>query len=86
MGTCPGIENYSRHIDGRKPGEPPNTLINFFPDDFLMVIDESQNPHLLELGGIGRFEMTEKQLPKIACPVENEPLPQASGPRQTPMI
>jgi len=41
MGTCPGIENYSRHIDRREPGEPPHTLIEFFPDDFLHFIDES---------------------------------------------
>ncbi|MER2225691.1 MAG: excinuclease ABC subunit UvrB [Carnobacterium sp.] len=41
MGYCSGIENYSRHMDGRKPGEAPYTLIDFFPDDFLIVIDES---------------------------------------------
>ena len=41
MGFCPGIENYSRHLDQRKAGEPPNTLIDYFPDDFLLVIDES---------------------------------------------
>ncbi len=41
LGYCPGIENYSRHLDGRKPGEPPCTLIDYFPKDFLMVIDES---------------------------------------------
>lgn len=41
MGFCSGIENYSRHIDGRKPGEPPYTLIDYFPDDFVCFIDES---------------------------------------------
>jgi len=41
MGFCNGVENYSRHLDGRAPGEPPNTLIDYFPDDFLCVIDES---------------------------------------------
>ena len=41
MGFCSGIENYSRHIDGRSPGEPPFTLIDYFPDDFLCIIDES---------------------------------------------
>lgn len=40
-GYCPGIENYSRYFSGRKPGEEPFTLLNFFPDDFLMFIDES---------------------------------------------
>ena len=41
IGFCNGIENYSRHIDGRQPGEPPNTLLDYFADDFLVVIDES---------------------------------------------
>ena len=41
VGMCPGIENYSRHIDGRQAGQRPYTLIDYFPDDFLMIIDES---------------------------------------------
>lgn len=41
MGYCNGIENYSRHLDGRKPGEPPFTLIDYFPQDMLCIIDES---------------------------------------------
>jgi len=41
MGYCSGIENYSRHLDGRLPGQPPSVLIDYFPSDFLMVIDES---------------------------------------------
>lgn len=41
IGFCSGIENYSRHLTGRKPGEPPYTLLDFFPDDWLLVIDES---------------------------------------------
>jgi excinuclease ABC subunit B len=41
MGFCSGIENYSRHLSGRKPGEPPPTLIDYFPQDFLIVLDES---------------------------------------------
>jgi excinuclease ABC subunit B len=41
VGYCNGIENYSRHIDGRGPGEAPSTLINFFPDDYLLIVDES---------------------------------------------
>ena len=41
IGFCQGIENYSRHITGRKPGEKPYTLMDFFPDDYLMIIDES---------------------------------------------
>lgn len=41
IGFCQGIENYSRHISGRKPGSPPFTLIDYFPDDYLLIIDES---------------------------------------------
>ncbi|MBN1394406.1 MAG: excinuclease ABC subunit UvrB [Pirellulales bacterium] len=41
MGYCPGIENYSRPLSGRKPGTPPDTLFSFFPDDFLLFVDES---------------------------------------------
>ena len=41
VGVCPGIENYSRHFDGREKGTPPHTLLDFFPDDFLLVLDES---------------------------------------------
>jgi excinuclease ABC subunit B len=40
-GTCPGIENYSRHLDGRNPGERPGCLLDYFPRDFLLVVDES---------------------------------------------
>ena len=41
VGYCQGIENYSRHFDGRKPGEPPYVLLDYFPDDYLLVLDES---------------------------------------------
>ena len=41
MGYCNGIENYSRHLSGRAPGEPPPTLIDYFPKDFLLIVDES---------------------------------------------
>lgn len=41
VGYCTGIENYSRYFDGRKPGDPPFTLLDYFPDDYLMIIDES---------------------------------------------
>lgn len=41
FGVCPGIENYSRHLDGRSPGERPYTLFDYFPDDFLLIVDES---------------------------------------------
>ncbi|MGD2249627.1 MAG: excinuclease ABC subunit UvrB [Candidatus Methanofastidiosia archaeon] len=41
IGYCPGIENYSRHFDGRAPGEPPYTLMDYFPENYLLIIDES---------------------------------------------
>ncbi len=41
VGYCPGIENYSRHMDGREPGSPPHTLLSFFPQDYLLFVDES---------------------------------------------
>jgi excinuclease ABC subunit B len=41
IGTCSGVENYSRHLDGREEGSPPNCLLDYFPEDFLVVIDES---------------------------------------------
>ncbi|HKK08750.1 MAG TPA: helicase-related protein, partial [Gemmatimonadota bacterium] len=41
IGVCPGIENYSRHLDGRRPGERPYCLLDYFPDDFLVIVDES---------------------------------------------
>jgi len=41
VGSCSGIENYSRHIDGREQGSPPNTLLDYFPEDFVLVVDES---------------------------------------------
>ena len=41
MGRCKGIENYSRHLSGRAPGEPPPTLIDYFPKDYLLLVDES---------------------------------------------
>src|SRR5579875_83331 len=50
VGSCSGIENYSRHIDGRSPGEPAFTLLDFFPDDYLLVIDESHQETLIEHG------------------------------------
>ncbi|HBR18545.1 MAG: excinuclease ABC subunit B [Deltaproteobacteria bacterium RIFCSPLOWO2_12_FULL_43_16] len=51
MGYCSGIENYSRHLSGRLPGEPPYTLIDYFPEDFILVIDES-HISIPQIGGM----------------------------------
>ena len=60
FGVCPGIENYSRHIDGRKPGETPYTLFDYFPDDFLMIIDES-HVSLPQIRGMFNGDRARKQ-------------------------
>jgi excinuclease ABC subunit B len=60
IGFCRGIENYSRHIAGRKEGEPPTTLLDYFPKDFLLVVDES-HVTLSQLGGMYRGDRARKQ-------------------------
>ncbi len=60
MGFCPGIENYSRHLTGRAIGEPPPTLINYFPDDFLLFIDES-HVTVPQIGGMYRGDRSRKE-------------------------
>jgi len=59
-GTCPGIENYSRHLDGRAVGEPPATLLNYFPEDFLLVVDESHQS-IPQVGGMYRGDRARKE-------------------------
>jgi excinuclease ABC subunit B len=60
MGFCPGIENYSRHLDGRSPGEPPHTLLDYFPEDYLLFIDES-HVTVPQIGGMYRGDVSRKQ-------------------------
>jgi excinuclease ABC subunit B len=60
FGFCPGIENYSRHLDGRQAGEPPSTLLDFFPDDFVMIIDES-HIGVSQIGGMFRGDRARKE-------------------------
>ncbi len=60
FGYCHGIENYSRHLSGRLPGEPPFTLIDYFPDDMLMVIDES-HATVPQIGGMYEGDRSRKQ-------------------------
>jgi excinuclease ABC subunit B len=59
-GICQGIENYSRHLDGRAPGQPPATLLHYFPDDFLLVVDES-HVAIPQAGGMYRGDRARKQ-------------------------
>ena len=60
MGFCPGIENYSRHFDGRAPGQPPYTLLDYFPEDYLLVIDES-HVTVPQIGGMYRGDRSRKE-------------------------
>jgi excinuclease ABC subunit B len=60
VGFCSGIENYSRHIDGRGPGTPPNCLLDYFPEDFLLVIDES-HVTVPQIGGMYEGDMSRKR-------------------------
>jgi len=60
LGFCSGIENYSRHIDGRAPGDPPNCLLDYFPEDFLTVIDES-HATVPQIGGMYEGDASRKR-------------------------
>lgn len=60
IGSCSGVENYSRHIDGRGPGTPPHTLLDYFPDDFLLIIDES-HVTVPQLGAMFEGDMSRKR-------------------------
>ena len=78
MGFCPGIENYSRHLTGRQPGEPPPTLINYFPDDYLLVIDES-HVTVPQIGGMYRGDRSRKETLvdfgfRLPSAIDNRPL------------
>lgn len=78
IGYCSGIENYSRHLDGRLPGQPPYTLLDYFPDDFLTVIDES---HITvpQLDGMYKGDRSRKDKLveygfRLPCARDNRPL------------
>jgi excinuclease ABC subunit B len=78
MGFCPGIENYSRHLDGRSPGEPPHTLLDYFPEDYLLFIDES-HVTVPQIGGMYRGDVSRKQTLveygfRLPCALDNRPL------------
>jgi excinuclease ABC subunit B len=60
IGTCSGIENYSRHLDGREPGSAPHCLLDYFPEDFVLVIDES-HVTVPQIGGMYEGDMSRKR-------------------------
>ncbi|HEX2088742.1 MAG TPA: excinuclease ABC subunit UvrB [Actinomycetota bacterium] len=78
VGFCSGIENYSRHIDGRAPGSPPYTLLDYFPDDYLVVLDES-HVTVPQLHGMYEGDMSRKRTLvdygfRLPSAVDNRPL------------
>jgi len=78
LGYCNGIENYSRHLDGRMPGEPPYTLLNYFPDDIIVVIDESHMT-VPQIGGMFKGDRSRKDKLidygfRLPCARDNRPL------------
>ncbi|MQA76913.1 MAG: excinuclease ABC subunit UvrB [Streptosporangiales bacterium] len=78
IGSCSGIENYSRHIDGREPGSSPNCLLDFFPEDFLLVLDES-HVSVPQIGGMYEGDMSRKRTLvdhgfRLPSAVDNRPL------------
>jgi excinuclease ABC subunit B len=78
LGFCSGIENYSRHVDGRQPGEPPYTLLDYFPQDWLCVIDES-HVTVPQIHGMYEGDMTRKRTLvefgfRLPSAVDNRPL------------
>jgi excinuclease ABC subunit B len=78
VGSCSGIENYSRHIDGREAGSPPNTLLDYFPEDFLLVIDESHNT-VPQIGAMYEGDVSRKRVLvehgfRLPSAIDNRPL------------
>jgi len=78
VGSCSGIENYSRHIDGRAAGSPPNTLLDYFPEDFVLVIDESHNT-VPQIGAMYEGDVSRKRVLvehgfRLPSAIDNRPL------------
>ncbi len=78
VGSCSGIENYSRHIDGREQGSPPNTLLDYFPEDFLLVIDESHST-VPQIGAMYEGDVSRKRVLvehgfRLPSAIDNRPL------------
>src|SRR5487761_1632276 len=78
VGSCSGIENYSRHIDGREQGSPPNTLLDYFPEDFLLVVDES-HVTVPQIGAMYEGDVSRKRVLvdhgfRLPSAIDNRPL------------
>jgi len=78
VGSCSGIENYSRHIDGREAGSPPNTLLDYFPEDFVLVVDESHQT-VPQIGAMYEGDVSRKRVLvehgfRLPSAIDNRPL------------
>jgi len=78
VGSCAGIENYSRHIDGREAGSPPNTLLDYFPEDFVLVVDESHQT-VPQIGAMYEGDVSRKRMLvdhgfRLPSAIDNRPL------------
>jgi excinuclease ABC subunit B len=78
VGSCSGIENYSRHIDGREQGSPPNTLLDYFPEDFVLVVDESHQT-VPQIGAMYEGDVSRKRVLvdngfRLPSAIDNRPL------------
>ena len=78
VGSCSGIENYSRHIDGREVGSPPNTLLDYFPEDFMLVVDESHST-VPQIGAMYEGDVSRKRVLvehgfRLPSAIDNRPL------------
>ena len=78
VGSCAGIENYSLHIDGREAGSPPNTLLDYFPEDFVLVVDESHNT-VPQIGAMYEGDVSRKRVLvehgfRLPSAIDNRPL------------
>src|ERR1700741_2871141 len=78
VGSCAGIENYSRHIDGREQGSPPNTLLDYFPEDFVLVVDESHQT-VPQIGAMYEGDVSRKRVLvehgfRLPSAIDNRPL------------
>lgn len=90
MGYVGGIENYSRHLDGRKPGEPPYTLLDFFPEDALFIVDESHMT-MPQISGMYKGDRSRKEMLvehgfRLPSALDNRPLTREEFEERVPQI
>jgi excinuclease ABC subunit B len=90
VGVCPGIENYSRHLDGREPGERPHCLLDYFPDDYMVMVDES-HVTIPQIGGMYEGDQSRKRTLvqhgfRLPSALDNRPLSFREWEEQVPRV